>query len=299
MNERRLTKEWGQGSSTQFRESDSKVGSSIPLSPLHCPIPLKRVTRKEFDALSREIMAHVFASQNELGRLCDEVVYQNDIAQRLKTAGLGPAESEVPLTVSLRDFAKTHRLDLVVQKSVIVELKTVATLSNEHDSQLLNYLLIAEMPHGRLINLRPASVEYRTINAAVSAQERRRFQVVTGRWRPGTYRCNLLPEILTELLSVWGAFLDYRLYEAALIHFLGGESRVLQTVPLTRGGLSLGAQCVLVVTDSVGFRLTALAPEARNGHEAQLRRFLALTPLSAMHWINLHHHELELVTLTR
>ena len=85
-----------------------KTEKPIPLSPFHCPIPLRRLTRPEFDELSRLFMAQVFASQNELGRLCDEVVYQNDIALRLEAAGLGPVAKEVPVTVTWRDFTKTH-----------------------------------------------------------------------------------------------------------------------------------------------------------------------------------------------
>ncbi len=276
-----------------------KGSNEIPLSPFLCPIPLKRQTRAEFDALSHQIMAHVFASQNELGRLCDEAVYRNDIALRLEAAGLGPAAAEVPLTVSWRDFAKTYRLDLVVQESFIIELKAADTLVKEHDSQLLNYLLITETPQGKLINLRPASVEYHTVNAVVSAADRQRFQVVTEHWRPQTPRCGLVPEILNETLSAWGAFLDCHLYEEALIHFLGGEGRVLQKIPLKRDGFPLGAQTIPLVTETVAFRLTALAPEAGQGYAAQLRRLLALTPLTAWHWINLHHHEIRLTTITR
>ena len=108
--------------------------------------------------MSREVMFHVFASQNELGCLCDEAVYQNDIALRLEAAGLGPVAKEVPVSVSLRDFTKTYCLDLVVQESFISELKTSITLSKEHDSQLLNYLLLLETPHGKLINLRPSAI---------------------------------------------------------------------------------------------------------------------------------------------
>ena len=51
--------------------------------------------------MSREVMTHVFASQNELGCLCDEAVYQNDIALRLEAAGLGPVAKEVPVIVSV------------------------------------------------------------------------------------------------------------------------------------------------------------------------------------------------------
>jgi GxxExxY protein len=260
---------------------------------------LKRLTREPFDAMSRQVVAHAFASQNELGRLCDEKVYQNDLALRLQAAGLGPVATEVPLTVSFRDFAKTYRLDLVVQESFLIELKTVTALVKEHESQLLNYLLINEMGHGKLINFRSESVEYRTVNAVVSVVDRQQFQIATGRWRPQTARCALLPEILREILASWGAFLDCHLYQEALIHFLGGESLVLQHMPLQRAGFSLGTQVIPVVTKSVGFRLTALAPEAGRSYEAHLRRFLALTPLTALHWVNLCHHEIQLNTLTK
>lgn len=253
----------------------------IPLSPLLCRIPLKRLARTEFDDLSRGVMAHAFASQNELGRLCDEAVYRNDIALRLQSAGLGPVAAEVPLTVSLRDFVKTYRLDLLIQESFVVELKTADALVKEHEAQLLNYLLIADLPQGKLINLHPASVEYRTVNAVVDAGQRRRFEIVTQDWRPQTPRCELLVETLKELLTAWGAFLDCHLYEEAMIHFLGGENTVVRTVPLQRAGFSLGTQPLPLLTDSTAFGLTALAPEGLKGYETQLRRFLTLTPLTA------------------
>jgi len=273
--------------------------SSIPLSPFHCPIPLRRLSRPKFDELSRLVMAHVFASQNELGRLCDEPVYQNDLARRLELAGLGPVAKEIPLAVSFRDFTKIYYLDLVVQQAFIAELKAVSMLLKEHDSQLLNYLLIADVPHGKLINFRPPSVEYRTVNAVVSAAERHSFTLVTDRWRPQTARCRELCDLFAELLVAWGAFLDSHLYEQALIHFLGGEATVLQRVPLTRAGFPLGTQLVTLLTEAIGFRVTALSPAASTGYEAQLRRFLGLTPLTTLHWLNLHHHELQLVTINR
>jgi len=77
--------------------------------------------------MSRLVMAQVFASQNELGRLCDEAVYQSDIALRLEAAGLGPVAKEVPVSVAWRDFTKTCYLDLVVPAAFICELKALAT----------------------------------------------------------------------------------------------------------------------------------------------------------------------------
>lgn len=276
-----------------------KAGKPIPLSPFHCPLSLRWLARTAFDELSRLVMAQVFASQNELGRLCDEVVYQNDIAVRLDAAGLGPVAKEVPVTVAWREFAKTYFLDLVVQESFICELKTVAALIQEHDSQLLNYLLILDVPQGKLINLRPPSVEYRTVNAVLSAEDRRHFSVATDRWHPQTPRCRDLLNLLNELLVTWGAFLDCHLYEEALIHFMGGESQVRQRVPLARAGFPLGTQAVALLADGIAFRVTALAADVRAGYESQLRRFLALTRLSTLHWINLHHHDVQLATINR
>lgn len=276
-----------------------KTKESIPLSAFHCPIPLRRLTRPDFDEMSRLVMARVFASQNELGRLCDEAVYQNDIALRLESAGLGPLAKEVPVTVGWRDFTKTYYLDLVVQSAFVCELKALAALLKEHEAQLLHYLLLVDVPHGKLINLRPPSVEYRTVNAVVLAEARRRFSLVTDRWQAQTPRCQELHDLLKELLGAWGAFLDCNLYEEGLVHFLGGEANVRQRVPLARAGFPLGTQAATLLTDSIAFRVTALPSDAREGYETQLRRFLALTPLTTLHWVNLHHHELQLVTLTR
>jgi len=275
------------------------ANSTIPSFPFSCPIRLRHLIREEFDQWSRQFMAHAFASQNELGRLCDEAVYQNDIALRLEASGFGPVAKEVPLTISFRDFTKVYYLDLVVRESFIVELKTVTTLLEEHDGQLLNYLFIAEAPHGKPVNLRPASVEYRTVNAVVVSRERRSFRLVIGRWQPHTGRCRDFLDLVKELFAAWGAFLDSRLYEEALIHLLGGKSNVLRRAPLTRAGSSLGTQEVAHLTDTIGFRVTGLAPDACAKYEAQHQRFLALTPLTTLHWLNLYHHHLELVTVKR
>jgi len=50
-------------------------------------------------------------------------------------------DEEVPVTAEFDSFRKTYFLDLAVNESVVIELKTVKTLVPEHDSQLLNYLL--------------------------------------------------------------------------------------------------------------------------------------------------------------
>jgi GxxExxY protein len=44
------------------------------------------------------------------------------------------------------------KLDLVVENKIILELKSVETLLPVHESQIISYLRLAEMPVGLLIN---------------------------------------------------------------------------------------------------------------------------------------------------
>src|SRR6266496_2006298 len=103
--------------------------------PISSPISIRPIDQEEFARVDYQVMRHAFDSQNELGRLCDEVIYQNDLAARLESAGFGPVRKEVPLTVTHGSFVKTYSLDMVVADAAIYELKTAAALIAEHDAQ--------------------------------------------------------------------------------------------------------------------------------------------------------------------
>ena len=106
----------------------------------------------------------------------------------------------------------------------------------------------------------------------------------------------MLREMMHELLDDWGAFLDLRLYQEALTHFCGGESQVIQRLPLTREGISLGTQHFHVHSPDIAFRVTAVT-ENDETMESHLGRLLALTELRALQWINLKHSDIQLVTI--
>jgi hypothetical protein len=48
--------------------------------------------------------------------LCDERVYENDVAARLRALGFTDIHTQVPVTVTHGDFSKTYFLDLVVNQ---------------------------------------------------------------------------------------------------------------------------------------------------------------------------------------
>ncbi len=264
--------------------------------PITCPLAIPSLTPDEFDERDYRVMGHTFASQNELGRLCEEGAYQRDLQARLRADGFRDVQIEVPIKVSHADFSKIYSLDLVADHAVY-ELKTVAALANEHEAQLLNYLFLLGIQRGKLINFRPPKVQGRIHATGLSPEKRQQFRFDTTRWQDLTPQCVTLRTTLRELLADWGVFLDFNLYQEALTYFLGGEQHVVQRLPLRRESIALGNQTFHVHAPGTVFRVTAV-----NDHigatEDHLRRLLALTELQALQWINLCHADVRLVTLT-
>ena len=47
--------------------------------PIHCPVNIACLDAEAFEKLDYRVMGHAYASQNELGRLCDECAYEADL----------------------------------------------------------------------------------------------------------------------------------------------------------------------------------------------------------------------------
>lgn len=82
-----------------------------------------------------------------------EKIYETALLHRLRKAGIG-AESQVPTTVFDEDGFKLgeYKLDIIVERVVIVELKATRSLDDIHIAQLLGYLRATNLSHGLLIN---------------------------------------------------------------------------------------------------------------------------------------------------
>jgi GxxExxY protein len=265
--------------------------------PIYSPVLSRRMDQKEFGQLDYCVMRHAFECQNQLGRLCDEVIYQNDLARRLQAAGI-LVEKEVKVVAEYRDFAKTYWLDMVVANAGIYELKTHLMLVGEHDSQLLNYLFLCGANHGKLINFRPAQVEAKFINTTLTQEIRKSFEVETELWMEDRERDVFLREVMLGLLQEWGGWLDLALYTEAICHFLGGEDRTVQPIALSRDGMFLGYQRLYLLTPDTAFRLTALTGEIEE-YRQSLVSLLRASPLRAIQWVNMGRRRVQFVTLTK
>ena len=108
----------------------------------------------ELNKLSSQIIKAAIAVHKELGPGLLESVYHSCMLIELNRMGIN-TESEVILPVFYRGRkvdGQGFRLDLLVEDSVIVELKSVERVEPLHKKQLLTYLRLADKPLGLLIN---------------------------------------------------------------------------------------------------------------------------------------------------
>ena len=90
---------------------------------------------------------------NEIGYGLSEPIYQECLSFVCTEKGI-PWEREKPLKMYFRgqELKKTYVADFVCFGDLIVELKAVSELANEHRGQLFNYLRITDSYAGILIN---------------------------------------------------------------------------------------------------------------------------------------------------
>jgi GxxExxY protein len=91
-----------------------------------------------------------------------EKVYENALAHRLRQAGLD-VKQQWPLSVYDEDGTPIgdYVADLLVEDTLVIELKTAKVLAPEHEAQVLGYLKSARLEHGLLINFGSPKFEIR------------------------------------------------------------------------------------------------------------------------------------------
>ena len=110
--------------------------------------------------ISYQIRGAVFDVYNELGPGLMENVYEKAFIIELMNRGL-QVENQVPIEVLYKgfDLGLQYRLDVLVNKQVIIELKSVEILLPVHHKQLITYLKLARKPLGFLINFNTESIK--------------------------------------------------------------------------------------------------------------------------------------------
>lgn len=115
---------------------------------------------EEDEKIFKQVLDAAFAVHSEMGPGLLENVYEKCLLVELRSRGL-KAESQVPVPVVYRgekiDLA--YRADLIVEDRIIVEIKAVAELTNQHWAQILNYLKLKKLTLGLLVNFSASSLK--------------------------------------------------------------------------------------------------------------------------------------------
>jgi GxxExxY protein len=115
----------------------------------------ERQVRGKHDDLTQEIIGIFYDVYNELGCGFLESVYREAMRLALSQAGL-KVETEIPIPVEFRgELIGIFRADLLVNGTVLIELKACEALAKEHESQTLNYLKATNIEVALLMNFGP------------------------------------------------------------------------------------------------------------------------------------------------
>lgn len=113
------------------------------------------------DKLTEQVIGLAMKVHRTLGAGFVEFVYRNAMIHELHKAGL-KAEVERPTKVRYDGvIVGEFNIDLFIDGCLIVELKAVRTLAEEHEVQLVNYLTAIEQEFGLLLNFGSKSLQFK------------------------------------------------------------------------------------------------------------------------------------------
>ncbi len=109
--------------------------------------------KDRLDSSTRRIIGAAIEVHRRLGPGLLESAYETCLAYELRQNGF-KVEMQKPLPLVYRDVKLDcgYRLDLVVEDSIVVEIKAIDQLAPIHDAQLLSYLRLSGKRVGLLIN---------------------------------------------------------------------------------------------------------------------------------------------------
>ena len=105
------------------------------------------------NSLTDQIISAAITVHRALGPGLLESTYEACLYYELVTRGLR-VERQKPLPLTYEDVTLdcAYRMDLVVEKSVIVEVKSVVKLDRVHEAQMVSYLKISGLKVGLVLN---------------------------------------------------------------------------------------------------------------------------------------------------
>jgi GxxExxY protein len=123
---------------------------------------MKDLKYKDF---TEKIMGGAFEVHKFLGNGFQEVIYQRALAYEMRVAGL-QFHREIEQEIFYKELEEpigTRRADFVVEEKILVELKAVKELDDDHMAQILNYLKAYKLEVGLLVNFGGKSLKFKRV----------------------------------------------------------------------------------------------------------------------------------------
>jgi GxxExxY protein len=120
----------------------------------------------ESDELTSKIIEAVIRVHQTLGPGFMESVYQRALLIELRKRCLEVQSEKEVLVVYEGQSVGIHRLDIVVEDEVILELKTVDELAKAHYAQVRSYLKASGIRTALLVNFAKEKADFRRIENA-------------------------------------------------------------------------------------------------------------------------------------
>lgn len=110
--------------------------------------------------LTYQVRGAIFDTYNALGPGLLEAVYEEALAYFLTKRGLRvDRQVSVPVEVDGKRLETQLRIDLLVERRIIVELKSVLDMREVFHLQLLTYLKLTKLYRGVLVNFNTDDIE--------------------------------------------------------------------------------------------------------------------------------------------
>ena len=114
----------------------------------------------DIEELALIVVDESVAIHKQIGPGLFENVYEAVLAGRLEARGLSVARQHpVSLVLDGQKFDPAFRVDILVERQLVLEIKAVEHLSKAHAKQLLTYLRLLNQPVGLLLNFSQATMK--------------------------------------------------------------------------------------------------------------------------------------------
>lgn len=117
----------------------------------------------EFEELSNKIINSAIEVHKKLGPGFLESIYQSALLIQLQKDGIEvKPQKEIKIYYDEKEIG-LHRLDFLIEKQIIVELKTVKEFDKNHLAQVISYLKATGLTTGLLLNFAKPKLEIKRI----------------------------------------------------------------------------------------------------------------------------------------